>query len=203
MKKSKLANIIVLSLAIVFCILDFIMVLGCEESSIKAVFINLTLVSLASLIAALVMVVLSKKKLIMIPMLVLFLNAFLSSTMISSIVLSSMGGMDGVVNATMDAFDLAIMALAILGIVFTCLKHKWGAIVGIIGVAFMIYTQNSLICGVVSLKETISPYSVYSLLFWTATASLFQFIWLLVPMISLLCEKKQAEEVTQVEEENY
>ncbi len=196
MKKSKLANIIVLSLTIIFSIISFIMVLICEEESLKAPFINLSLVSLVSLIVALVMVIFSKKKLFMIPMLVIFLNAFLSCNMISSIIMSLSN--NGAV-AAMDAFDFAIITLVILGIVFTCLKHKWGAIVGIVGLAFMIYTQDSLICGVVTLKEVMD--SIYSLVSWTAAAILFQFVCLLVPMISLLCEKKKDEETLQVEEQ--
>ncbi len=195
MKKSKLANIIVLSLTIIFSIISFIMVLICEEESLKAPFINLSLVSLVSLITSLVMVILSKKKLIMIPMLVIFLNAFLSCIIISS---SIMGPSNNGAVAGMDAFDLVIITLVILGIVFTCLKHKWGAVVGIVGLAFMIFSQHSLICAIVTLKEVMD--SVYSLISWTAAAILFQFVCLLVPMISLLCEKKQDEEVSQIEE---
>ncbi len=195
MKKSKIANIIVLSLSLLFCIISFIMAITCgDESLMNEVFSEIIFVSLTSLIVALVMVILSKKKLIMIPMLVLFSNSFYTFTLLSGALIGSTNGG----NITMDAFDFAIITLAILGIVFTCLKHKWGAVVGIVGIAFMIFSQNSLIYGITALSDGSSLYKVIS---WAAAATLFQFVWLLVPMISLLCEKKQNEDNPQIEEQ--
>lgn len=195
MKKSKITNIIVLSLNILFCIISLTFAWSCDTSSISSTYTNLLLVPFASLVVTLVMVVLSKKKLIMIPMLVLFLNAFLICNITSSPLLNLANS--GTALITINALDFAMITLSILGIVFTCLKHKWGAVVGIIGVAFMIYSTNNLIIGLNAIKENLDYYDLFV---WSATSALFQFIWLLIPMISLLCEKKENEEVPQIEE---
>lgn len=206
MKKYKIINIIALSLSLLFCLMSFIMVLvNNEAAAVKSLFINLTLVSLVALITTLLMVILSKTKLIMIPMLVTFLNAFFAFSIFTSLIATLVSGGTGsgqiTITTSLDAFSFVIIALCIVGIVFTCLKHKWGAILGIVGISFMIFNQNSLICLLAAASEGLKP--VYSVLAWSAAAVLFQFIWLLIPMISLLCEKKEenpkAEETTKEE----
>lgn len=203
MKKSKIINIIALSLPLLICLISFIMALVTNEvEAVRPLFINLILVSLGALIANLVMVILSKTKLIMIPMLVTFINAFLSFNLFMAFIIyltsdnSGSGSIDISTTTSIDAFSFVIIALSVVGIIFTCLKHKWGAILGIVGISFMIFNQNILICLLSIASKGLGP--IYSVLACSAAAILFQFIWLLVPMISLLCEKK--EETPKVEE---
>lgn len=203
MKKYKILNIIFISLGILTCFLSFVLAINTSANeSMKAIFINISLCSLAALVFALVLVCLSKEKIILIPMLIVFLNALFTFNILSSLIFSSKGeglfGPMGTTTTGMDVLEVVIIVLAILGIVFTCLKHKWGAVVGIVGIAYMIYSQYSFICVLLTLSEDIGGYPVLAS---TSAAVLFQFVWLLIPMILLLCEKKQAEKTTQVEEQ--
>lgn len=197
MKKFKIGNIVFISLAILVCIISFITVLV-NGGETKTLFTYLTLVSFAALVFALVLTILSKEKLMMIPMLVVFLNSFFLYNMLNSSLAAIMEQAGASKYYGMDTFEFVMLVLAILGIVFTCLKQKWGAIVGIVGIAYMIYAQNSLIYGFAAIKDNISQYSVIA---WNATSVLFQFVWLLLPMIFFLCEKPKKEEVPQVEEQ--
>ncbi len=197
MKKFKIGNIVFISVAILICIISFITGLA-NGGEMKTMFTYLTLVSFAALIFALVLTILSKTKLMMIPMLVVFLNSFFSYDMLNSSLVAIMDQTGMSKYYGMDTIEFVMLVLAILGIVFTCLKQKWGAIVGIVGIAYMIYAQNSLIYGFAAIKDNISQYSVIA---WNATAALFQFVWLLLPMIFFLCEKPKKEETPQVEEQ--
>lgn len=197
MKKYKVVNIIFISLAILTILISFIYALSVDgNGSMKAFFTSILLVSFALLIFALVMVALLKKKTIMIPMLILFLNAFFSSKMLSY-VLSSMTEQQGA-SSEINALEFLVIILAILGIVFTCLKHKWGAVVGIVGVGYMIFSQNGINCVMTTLAMEQPEFHIFA---WTSAAVLFQFVWLIIPMIFLLCEKTQEEKTPQVEEQ--
>lgn len=189
MKKFKIGNIVFISLAILVCIISFITVLA-NGGETKTLFTYLTVVSFAALVFALVLTILSKEKLMMIPMLVVFLNSFFLYDMFKSSLMAIMEQAGTPKYYGMDTFEFVMLVLAILGIVFTCLKQKWGAIVGIVGIAYMIYAQNSLIYGFAAIKDNISQYSVIA---WNATSVLFQFVWLLLPMIFFLCEKPKKE----------